>query len=533
MAARRNSRKSGPSGPGILGKPNGVIQPRVQAVGPERFGVVAVDCAKARSKWMLCDFYGKVLVPPTSVEHQRAQLQAAVLQLREACRRHDLRDHLVAVEMTGTYHRPVQRAFREAGSETRLVHPFASRHFRLPAHADRKTDDNDLEAIFRAAVNGFGLLEPAWDETYRQLQLFARHRRDLVQKRAKLQCQIRQYLERCLPGYAALFPDDDLWARPAAMFLARRAGTPETLRRAGVPGVTRWLRAEKLHSQSRTVERILAWAGNAAEPDPLAPHLARVWQALHDDWQAKTRQIVRLERDLAEILVKTPYVLLLSYPGINVVSAVELAGEMGPIEHYAHAKAVTGRAGLFPSRYQSDEVDRADGPLAHHRNARLRAAWMRVADNLVKCNAHFRGKFQLWKRQGVDSRDIRCRVANRAVRSVFQMVSGRRLYRHPGRLDRLYVLDKLLVFHREHGTPPHEILRDLNRAAAQIPNHEHAAEAVPLQQRCERACRSRRSGPQQIGTLLVAVLARLGVTGLEWTPEARSPIANVSDASPR
>ncbi len=73
------------------------------------------------------------------------------------------------------YHRPVQRAFRKAGSETRLVHPFASRHYRLPDSADIKTDDKDLEGIFRAAINGFGLLEPAWDETYRQLQLLARH----------------------------------------------------------------------------------------------------------------------------------------------------------------------------------------------------------------------------------------------------------------------------------------------------------------------------------------------------------------------
>ncbi|MEZ6130214.1 MAG: transposase [Planctomycetaceae bacterium] len=46
------------------------------------------------------------------------------------------------------------------------------------------------------------------------------------------------------------------------------------------------------------------------------------------------------------------------WPGINVVSAAELAGEMGPIENYASSKSIAGRAGLFPSRYQSDEVDR-------------------------------------------------------------------------------------------------------------------------------------------------------------------------------
>jgi transposase len=525
MATKRNSRRSRGGGIALLGKPNGVIQPRVQAARPERFGIVAVDCAKARSKWMLCDFYGRVLIPPTTVEHGRAQLQLATVQLREACQRHGLVDHLVAVEMTGTYHRPIQRAFRQAGSETRLVHPFASRHYRLPASADTKTDDKDLEAIFRAAVNGFGLLEPPADETYQRLQLVTRHRRDLVEKRAKLQCQIRELLERCLPGYAALFPEDDLWTRPVAMFIACRGPSAAAIGAAGVRGVQRWLTEAKLRFHARTVDKIVTWSGNASPADPLAPHLTPIWQVLYEDWEQKTATITRLERQLAEIVVKTPYLLLLSHPGINVVSAADLAAETGPIEYYAHARAITGRAGLFPARYQSDQVDHADGPLAQHCNARLRAAWMRVADNLIKCNAHFHGKFEFWKQRGVDSRDIRCRIANRAVRTVFQMVSGRRLYHHPSRLDRQYVLDKLLTFHEEHDTPLPEILRDLQQAADQIPKHEQAAEAAPLVERYQKCRRSRRQGAQQLSTLLLAVLARYGITGLESEGEAQGPTA--------
>lgn len=525
MATKRKSRTAGKVGTFVIGKPNGIIQPRVQAAGPERFGIVAVDCAKARSKWMLCDFFGRVLIPPTIVEHARAQLHSMTVQVREACERHGLRDHLVAVEMTGTYHRPVQREFRKAGSETRLVHPFATRHYRLPADADTKTDDKDLEAIFRATVNGFGLLEPPVNETYARLQLLARHRRDLVEKRSKLQCQIRALLERCLPGYAALFPGDDFWSRPVAMHVARRAGAAEAILAAGVSGLTQWLRQAKLRFQDRTVERIVAWSGNAADADPLAPELARVWHALDDDRRTKVEQIARVERELAEIIVQTPYLLLLSHPGINVVSAAELAGEMGPIELYASARAITGRAGLFPSRYQSDQVDRADGPLASHRNARLRAAWLRVADNLIKCNAHFHGKFEFWKQRGVDARDIRCRVANRATRTVFQMVSGRRLYHHRSRLDRQYVLDKLLTFHQEHGTPPQDILRNLHRAAEQIPQADRADEAAPLQARYRKSRRARRPEAQAIGTVLLAVLARYGITGLESSVEAQGPTA--------
>ncbi len=161
--------------------------------------------------------------------------------------------------------------------------------------------------------------------------------------------------------------------------------------------------------------------------------------------------------------------------------------------------------------------------MARHCNARLRAAWLRVADNLIKCNAHFHGKFEYWKQRGVDARDIRCRVANRVVRTVFQMVSGRQLYHHPSRLDRQYVLGKLLTFQEEHDTPPAEILRDLQAAAAQIPKHEQAAEAAPLVERYRKCQRSRRQGAQPLGSLLLAVLAQYGITGLESEGEAQGP----------
>jgi hypothetical protein len=80
--------------PDVLQKPRGIIHPRVQKVGPEHFGIVAVDCAKARSKWMLSDFYGNVLVPPTVLEHNRAGFDAALALLKQASQQHQIHDLL-------------------------------------------------------------------------------------------------------------------------------------------------------------------------------------------------------------------------------------------------------------------------------------------------------------------------------------------------------------------------------------------------------------------------------------------------------
>src|SRR5215510_8362650 len=211
-----------------LGKPRGILHPRVQQVGPEHFGILCFDCAKVRSKFLLADFYGRLLIAPTVVEHTRPALDAAVAHIRRAFEQHQLRDGLVAIERTGRYHRVVQRTFAAAGFETRILHPFVTKQYRQPVDPADKTDDTDLAAIHRATVTGCALLEASRDEAWTTLQLVIRHRRDLVGKGAALNCQIRDHLEAARPGFAACF--DKLWESALPWHLLRHFPTAEQLR---------------------------------------------------------------------------------------------------------------------------------------------------------------------------------------------------------------------------------------------------------------------------------------------------------------
>ena len=259
------------------------------------------------------------------------------------------------------------------------------------------------------------------------------------------------------------------------------------------------------------MQAVLDWAAQAAPADVAADQHLRIALAYHRDRAQKTLEIQALERDLAARLAQTPYVLLLSFPGINVVSAADFGGEAGPIEHYANAKAVTGRAGLCPSRYQSDKVDKADGPLVRAGNRALRAAILGIADNLIVCNHHFGVLATQWAAQGKDPRHTRVKVGLRFCRIAFQMVAGRQVFRHPAIQGRHYILDKLTAFHRGHDTGMADVLRDLQAAVAQLPPREHAAEARPLQEELQKIHDGRRRGPQLLGDILPIVLARLGV----------------------
>lgn len=520
--------------PDSVAKPSGSIHPRVQQAGPEHFGIVAVDCAKARSKWMLTDFYGNILIEPTPVEHTRAGLGDFADRIRRATTDHDLRDLIVAIERTGNYHLPVKRAAVAAGLEARIVHPLASRQFRLPADPGNKTDDTDLAAIQRAAVNGFGLIEPALDETHARLRLLARHRRDLVRKNAALRNQIHVELDALFPGLAAA--TGDIFLHEPALVIARHLGSARAIHEGGLTGLMALLKAEGVRYQRRGLVKILAWAEGAHEPAECSEVHRRIFAHLDDERRARLRSIRALEGELAALLVRTPYVLLLSFPGINVASAAEFAGEMGPIANSPGDAAITGRAGIYPARYQSDQVDHT-GPLVRRGNRALRYVILLIAENLLRCNAHFRALGRAWRAARCDPRAAAVRAAKRFCRIAFQMVAGRRVYRHPSCRERHYILEKLSIFYGEHETPMEQVLRDLREAINWLPPAEYAAEAERLGAASPPARRGeapprrpapspnsagRRTGPRPLSAILPELLLRLGVKMVESSPSGET-----------
>jgi len=330
MVTRTKKRKSTGSKKRFIGKPNGQIQERVQAVGPEHLGIVAVDCAKRRSQWMLGNFYGKVIIEPTTVEQTTGALRMMTHSVSEVCQAEGLTDTIIAVEMTGIDHKPVPRAFRQAGFDTRLGHPFASHHDRQPRHPDDKTDDHDWEAIFQAAVKGYGLATRPVGEVYQSLPAVSRHRHNLVKQRARRMVPMRRRLHQTLPGFADLFEEDQLFHHSIALPIVWKFPSADAIRQAGVHGITSHLNQTHVRFPTRTIERIVAWASTAAEPSELAAMLTRQWQELNDVRRLFGEQIRASEREMAGFLVNTPDVLLLSVTGINVVSAARLAGGHRP-----------------------------------------------------------------------------------------------------------------------------------------------------------------------------------------------------------
>jgi transposase len=389
-----------------------------------------------------------------------------------------------------------------------MVHPFATKQLRQPADPGNKTEPTDLMAMVRAVVVGYSTREQDLPEAWARWRLVSREREDRVNARRRLRVQVAERLHAVMPGYSLLV--DDFWQSSTLVFLARHYRSAEALQGAGPVTIADALREDGHPARSDSIARALQWALQAPPAQPCAD-LEREFLAdqflLLDTLDA---QIEAYERQLAQYLVDTPGILLLSMQGVNVVSAGSYMAELGPIEHYTRPSKITGRAGLYPSRYQSDTVDRPNGPLVGHHNARLRDAILEVAHNLLRRNHCFRA----WAAAREDPKESRTKVhvaaACKFTRISYWMLAGRQVFTHPAQAPRDAVLHKLLKFGRGHRLEPEKTGDLLRRAARQLPGTVIEDEARALASSLgRRPLRRRCKGPVRIGEVLRDVIRDL------------------------
>lgn len=160
----------------------------------------------------------------------------------------------------------------------------------------------------------------------------------------------------------------------------------------------------------------------------------------------------------------------------------------------------------MPSRYQSDRVDCASGPLRRRGHRRLRAVLRQTADNLVHGNHYFAAQAAAWQRAGKDPRWIRVKVAKHFRRLAYALVAGGPLFPQPCCQQRHAILAKLLEFHSDHGTPLAEVRQDLDTVFAQLSPQTQTQEVPPLRARLDDLV-NRRRGPPLLQELIPVVLA--------------------------
>lgn len=160
------------------------------------------------------------------------------------------------------------------------------------------------------------------------------------------------------------------------------------------------------------------------------------------------RERIRLiEIEITKYLAKTPGLLLLSIPYVNVCSAAEFVGEMGDITDFSKNTKVIKLAGLNPRKFQTSEYEFEHGGVTKQGRASLRYIVSLIAQDLKNGNDYFIAFYnRLVHERGKNERLAKTAVGNKFIRIACTMMRDKKLFNPPAWTGRSLTDDPLAKF---------------------------------------------------------------------------------------
>lgn len=395
--------------------------------------IVAVDPGKAFNRVWISDGSG-LLADPMTLSVSRE----GIAQLELALNKHGPSCPVIAIEATGSLHRPwVAELERRHPGAVRLFAPSETKSARTQLGSGRfKTDDRDCAALTYMARQGGGRRfgQQAAVET---LRAAVRYRRGLVTDRKIAQQRLHDQLNALCPGLSAPAGHGRALAVETPTGLAVLACAAEFAGRA--PQLRSLMCRAPGRLTSSTAQYWLARWRQCLPPPADADQRAHRLRRDLDRYRRLRTDIDAIDGEIVALLAETDGQVLTSLPGVASIRAAAFAAHSLPIERFPDAEHLYSATGLAPALYQSATLNRrgriSRQGLAEHRDALMGIAWglSQRSPSFVERNAELRARGMAPMQARVALARHACRLAYRLLRT--QQPFDEQRYRR-GRLSR-------------------------------------------------------------------------------------------------
>ncbi|PJE04654.1 MAG: hypothetical protein CK429_31410 [Mycobacterium sp.] len=377
--------------------------------------IVAVDPGKALNRVWISNGSG-LLADPMSLSVARE----GIAELERALSRHGPIDPVIAIEATGSLHRPwVAELERRHPGSVRLFAPSETKSARTQLGSGRfKTDDRDCAALTYMARQGGGR-HYGQQTAVEALRAAVRYRRGLVADRKTAQQRLHDQLNALCPGLSA----------PAGHGRSLAVDTPTGLAvlacAAAFSGRAPQLRSLLCRAPGRlTTNTAHYWQARWRQCLPPPADADRRAQRLGRDLDRYRRlrtDIAAVEVEIVALLAETDGQILTTLPGVASIRAAAFAAHSLPIERFPNAEHLYSATGLAPALYQSATLNRrgriSRQGLAEHRDALMSIAW-----GLAQNSPSFSERDAQLRTRGMAPIQARVALARHACRLAYRLL---------------------------------------------------------------------------------------------------------------
>lgn len=379
---------------------------------------------------MAADHFGEVVGAP--IEFQLTE--PGVAQLLTTIAGHErTRNALsvrVGVEAAGHYHRPLLARLHAAGIDVVELNPKAVKDARSQlGHRRLKTDLRDCMAMIELLARGVGYSPSRHSDAAVVQAAWAGQRRRKVEAAQALTNQVHRHADLAFPGVVGCFAKA-LDARSLRVILHELAD-PDRVVRLGAVRVCRYVRKRGVRMWMPKAELVVEAARNALR----LPAVQRqaVQQLLERDMRlldVLDAEIAACDVALADALPHTAAGVLVTVPGIGVVSASYYGAALGDPGRFRNADAAYRYSGLVPASYESARRRRGGQRISKEGSVELRQAVLTLGQGLSLHHPDFTAYRRRLLAEGKRPAVASVAVAHRAHRLAFALVRSQQSYDH-------------------------------------------------------------------------------------------------------
>lgn len=333
----------------------------------------------------------------------------------------NLEQIVVTAESTGTYGEGILNWYVNKGAKVLLVNPKHTKRLKeLTDNSPNKTDKKDPRVIGSVLTWGGGYQPMILEDSIAELRNLSHNRERQKKSVGRLYNQLESQVVRIFPEFLKVMKG--LKTKTAKGILKLYPIPQELLQ---ISKITLGEKMQKLSrgrlNKERASELYLA-ASKSIGITRGTSSISLEIKTLVENITNMEDQIKRIEKQMHKELEKIPWSkYLLSIPGVSIISASILIGEIGDFKKFRNAQAIEKLSGLNLYEISSGKhIGRKK--VSKRGRVLLRKILYMVSLGMVKKNGIFRSIYEKHKEKGMKSPQAIVAVSRKLIRVIYALV---------------------------------------------------------------------------------------------------------------
>lgn len=318
---------------------------KIMAINP-KIMIVGIDIARKVHWARIINHVGIELTKAFPIHNTKEDIVKAIVKLDKLAKGHDLEEIIVGMEPTGHYWKPLAWQLKNNGIPVVIVNPYHVKQTKeLDDNCQTKSDRKDALVIAKLVKDGRYSFPYLPEGVYADLRVLSNTRNQLKTRLNAVKINIVMILDEYFPEFRSVFKNLDGKMATHALY---NFPFPLQIKKLGMTGIIEEFK--KIMGKGVSLKRVqkLHTAAEKSIGVEAGSESARIKLRTFIDEEAFYQgQIGKIEGEMEQKLIDTGIAkYMLSMPGIGIVTAAGILGEIGDPSRFDSWEQIRRYAGF-------------------------------------------------------------------------------------------------------------------------------------------------------------------------------------------